>query len=276
MRVTRPLFLAWLALPVFSLPSVSARARDAQACDVPFVARALQKRLGIAFPQGEQSGDVIDLVCKTQPEHGGPWTTVALFHDLKTPTGEPVDDQKGVAVAVLDARRGTVKSLYRDTLELNPGIRITDTSLSIDPGRYELAADTRAIGVRMNIGHSPKCADGGSTSYLTLLVPDGKHLRPVLKRQPLHVWAVAKWNLADNIDACSIDTISEADLTLSPGQNTSHGLRDLNVTARIQTHPVGDKGGQQPTRKKTLVTLHYNGTHYPGNLGPMASKLLKP
>jgi hypothetical protein len=270
--LSRVLFPALLASGLSPIP---AWARDTQACDLPFVARALEKRLGIAFPRKGESRDVIDLVCKTQPEHGGPLTIVALFHELKTPTGEAIEDQKGVAVAVLDARRGTVKSLYQDKLELNPGIRITDTSLSIDAGRYELASDARAIGVRMNIGHAPKCADGGTTNYLTLLVPDGKHLRPVLQRQPLHVWTVAKWNLADNIDACSIDTVNEADLTLSPGANTSHGLRDLNVTARIQTHPVGGKGGP-PFRKKSVVTLHYDGTHYPGNLGPMTSKLLRP
>ncbi|RZL04389.1 MAG: hypothetical protein EOP36_00745 [Rubrivivax sp.] len=273
MRVSRPLFLVlWAAC----LPSVPAWARGASSCDVPAMARVLEKRLGVVFPRGGQSSDVIDLVCKTQPEHGGPVTIVALFHDLKTPAGDPVDDQKGLAVAVVDVRRGIVKSLYQDNLELNPGIRITDTSLSIDPGRYELGPDIRAWGVRMNIGHAPKCADGGTSNYLTLLVPDGKRLRAVLKRQPLHVWTVAKWNLADNIDSCSIDTINEADLTLSPGSATSHGWRDLNVTARIQSHPVGDKDGQRPFRKKTLVTLHYDGSHYPGNLGPMATKLLRP
>lgn len=273
MRVSRALCFALLAGGWSCAP---AWARDAQACDLPLVARALEKRLGITFPHDTQSGDVIDLVCKTQPEHGGAVTLVALFHELKTPAGESIDGQTGFAAAVLDARRGTVKSLYQENLELNPGIRITDTSLSIDPGRYELASDTRVFGVRMNIGHAPKCADGGYTNYLTLLVADGKRLRPVLKRQPLHVWTVAKWNLADNIDACSIDTTTEADLTLSPGSTTSHGWRDLNVTARIQSRTVGDKGGQRPVRKRTLFTLHYDGTHYPGNLGPMTNKLLKP
>lgn len=275
MRVPTTLFFA--AACLLSLLVAPAWARDAHACDVPFVARALEKRLGIAFPHQGEGGDVIDLVCKTHPERGGPLTVVALFHELKTPAGEPIDDRKGLAVAVLDARRGTVKGLYQDTLELNPGIRITDTSLSIDAGRYELASDARAIGVRMNIGHAPRCADGGSTNFLTLLVPDGKELRPVLTRQPLHVWAVAKWSLVDNIDACSIDTVNEADLILTPGTATSHGLRDLNVTVRLQSRGPGARaGGGQPARKKTLTTLHYDGDHYPAKLVALTNRLLKP
>lgn len=258
------------------LTGAPAWARDAHACDVPLVARALEKRLGIDFPRHGEGGDVIDLACRIHPERGGPLTIVALFHELKTPAGEPIDDRKGLAVAVLDTRRGTVKGLYQDTLELNPGIRITDTSLSIDAARYELAADARAIGVRMNIGHAPRCADGGSTNFLTLLVPDGKELRPVLTRQPLHVWTVAKWSLVDNIDACSIDTVNEADLILTPGAATSHGLRDLNVTARLQSRGPGARAVGQPARKKTLTILHYDGDHYPAKLGTLANRLLKP
>lgn len=251
------------------------QATEAQACDVPAVAKVLGKRLNVEFPHDGQSGDVIDLVCKAHPDHGQ-WTIVALFHELKNPAGVAVDDQKGFVAAVVDVQRDIVKSLYRETLELNPGIRITDTSLSIDTGRYELKPELRAFGVRMNIGHAPKCADGGTSNYLTLLVPDGKHLRAVLKRQPLHIWTVAKWNLADNIDDCSIDSVNEADLSLSPSATTSHGWHDLTVTARIQSHAVDDKAARRSIRKKVLVTLHYDGTHYPGNLGPMTSKLLRP
>lgn len=257
--------------------AVPAWARETQECDVPAVARALQKRLAIAFAREGQSGDVIDLVCKPHPEFK-PLTIVALFHDIKDDAGAYAADQRGLVVAVVDTRRATVKHLYRETLELNPGIRITGTSLSIDTARYELAPDVRAFGVRMDIGHSPKCADGGTSRYLTLLVLDGKGLRPVLKRQPLRVWTVAKWNLADNIDACSIDTVNEADLILTLGAGSSHGWRDLNVTARIQSHGPGQQegGGQRGPRKKTLTTLHYDGEQYPGNLGPMTSKLLRP
>jgi hypothetical protein len=78
----------------------------------------------------------------------------------------------------------------------------------------------------MNMGHAPKCADGGTTNYLTLLVPEGKRLRAVLKRQPLRVWTVAKWNLTDNIDACSIDMVNQAELILTLGAGSSHGWHD--------------------------------------------------
>lgn len=259
------------------LLSHGAAAREpAPACDLPAVTKVLEKRLGVVFPHGGQSGDVIDLACKPHPEHRQ-LTIVALFHDLRTPAGAPIDDQKGFVAAVLDTRRAVLKSLYQETLELNPGIRITDTSLSIDTARYELTPDVRAFGVRMDIGHSPKCADGGTSRYLTLLVPDGKRLRPVLKRQPLRVWTVAKWNLTDNIDACSIETVKEADLSLTPGAVTNHGWRDLNVSVRVQSRGPGRQLAEDlPGRKLTLTTLHYDGDHYPGNLGPLASKLLRP
>jgi hypothetical protein len=94
----------------------------------------LQTRLAIAFASEGQTGDVIDLVCKPHSDLK-PLTIVALFHDIKDEAGTPAPDQKGLAVAVVDLRHGTVKSLYQERLELNPGIRITDTSLSIDTGR---------------------------------------------------------------------------------------------------------------------------------------------
>lgn len=257
--------------------AVPAWAREAQDCDVPAVARALQKRLPTAFERaGQSGGDVVDLVCKAHPEHKQ-LTIVALFHDIKDEAGGYAPDQKGFVAAVVDTRRAIIKHLYQETLELNPGIRITDTSLSIDTAHYDLAPHVRAFGVRMDIGHSPKCADGGTSRYLTLLVPDGQSLRPVLKRQPLRVWTVAKWNLTDNIDACSIDTVNEADLMLTLGAGSSHGWRDLNVTARIQSRAPGQQDrGPKPSRKKTVTTLHYDGERYPGNLGPMTSKLLRP
>lgn len=273
MRITLTAFTLalglWTALPAW--------ARDTQDCDLPAVAKALKKRLPIAYPrEADQSSDVIDLVCKQHPEHKA-LTIVALFHELKDDAGARVPDRTGLTVAVLDTRRAAVVNFYQESIELNPGIRITDTSLSLDTGRYELARGVQAFGVRMDIGHSPKCADGGASRYLTLLVPDGKELRPVLKRQPLRVWTVAKWNLADNIDACSIDTINEADLTLTLGTGSSGGWRDLNVTARIQSHGPGRQAvATRPARKKAVITLHYDGEHYPGNLGPMTNKLLKP
>ncbi|MBC7701130.1 hypothetical protein [Aquabacterium sp.] len=256
-----------------TLPAWAGRTQD---CDVPAVARALQKRLAITFPGEGQSGDVIDLTCQPHPDYKQ-LTIVVFFHDLKNDGGAEVVDQKGFVAAVVDTRRALIKQLYQETLQLNPGIRITDTSLSIDTARYDLAPDVRAFGVRMDIGHSPKCADGGTSRYLTVLVPDGKRLRAVLTRQPLRVWTVAKWNLTANIDACSIDTVNEADLTLTLGAGSSHGWRDLTVTARIQSRGPGQQGGgQRPPRNKTVTTLRYDGEHYPGNLGPMTSKLLRP
>ncbi len=272
MRIPLTVLVAALGLG----PAPAAWSRETPSCDVPAVARALHKRLAIVFPQGAQSGDLIDLECKPHPEHKQ-LTIVALFHDLKDEAGAYRPDQKGFVAAVVDTRRAAVKHLYQETVELNPGIRISDTTLSIDTARYDLAPEVRAFGVRMDMGHSPKCADGGSTRYLTLLVPDGKRLRPVLTRQPLRVWTVAKWDLTDNIDACSIETVNEADLILTPGSSSSHGWRDLNVTALIQSHGPGrHESSQRPSRKKTLTTLHYDGDHYPGNLGPLASKFLKP
>ncbi|MDI1260458.1 hypothetical protein [Aquabacterium sp.] len=267
MSITRALFaLMCIGGLLMSSPSW---AREAPGCDVPTVARVLEKRLAIAVASP-------GVVCKIHPENKQ-WAIVALFHYLKMEDGTEVGDQKGLAVAVVDTRRAIIKQLYQETVELNPGIRITDTSLSIDTARYDLAPDVRAFGVRMDIGHSPKCADGGTSRYLTLLVPDGLGLRPVLKRQPLRVWTVAKWNLTDNIDACSIDTVTEADLILTLGPSSSHGWRDLNVTARIQSRGPGQQdNGQRPSRKKTVTTLHYDGERYPGNLGPMTSKLLRP
>ena len=256
-------------------PVREAPGSDRQVCDVAAVTRALAKPLKLTFPNGQDSGGLLDLVCMPHPEHQH-LTIVALFHEIRDDKGASLADQTGFVAAVIDAKRGTLKGLYRETLDINPGIRITETSLSIDPARYELASGLRAFGVRMDIGHSPKCADGGSSDFLTLLVPNGPELRPVLKRQPMHVWSVAKWNLAEDIGACAMDTVNEAHLAMAVGPSSHHGWRDLVVTARMRTKVLDDAPGPWRSRNKALTTLQYDGEHYPARLGSLTTKLLKP
>lgn len=260
----KTIFTVLLAL-AGSLLASQVFGRDEQPCDKPLIARALRPQLPLQFPEGEGTGGVIALACKTHPQQSH-LTIVALFHGINDAQGGWRNDEKGFVAAVVDTRRRAVQSFYRATLEQDAGLRVSDTSLWIDTARYDLAPGVRAFGVRMDIGYSPQCAEGGTSHYLTLFVPDKHRLRPVLMTKPMSRWQVLGWNPDDG--ACMQAGVATTTLALTLGSAAKNGWRDLHVTERTNSEEFDGSavGGTSPSSlARWVATLRYDGLKYVGD-----------
>lgn len=209
-------------------PVIEPLPEENQHCNSILIGQVLVKKLKIDFGGGERNrGDVIDLVCKPHPLHPGQ-IIVALFYDL--PGAQNGLEQKGFALAVLDMARKKVLRLYTDTIEEDASIRVQEYGLHIDTARYNLAPGVRALGVRMNIGYSPRCAEGGESNYLTLFVEEGRQFRPILKN-----FAMSSWSITDGSNNCGYGdakyTMDNLEYTLAVSDTSTDGWRDLELTA---------------------------------------------
>ncbi len=250
-------------------PVTDQTSRADQTCNTALVARALQSRVAIDFGIGQADagrGDVIDLVCKAHPLRPE-LTIVALFHELRDQPADSAESKKGFVLAVIDARWGKLISLYRDNIEEDATTRIMGGSLWIDTARYNLAPGVRALGVRMNIGYSPRFAEGGENNYLTLFVEEGMGLRPVLKNMPMSIWRL----MNDGQSACGSDNegcaVDNVELMLSIAPTSTEGWHDLDVVAHHKTEgadPGSDKTTQAPPKAQALGRLRAKGKMYSG------------
>ncbi|MFZ6708708.1 hypothetical protein [Undibacterium sp. TC9W] len=229
---------------------------EPQTCNVALLADTLEDKLHInfAFSRNAENGDLIALVCKSHPLHEDR-TVVALFHDLRNKKGEVREDAKGFVMAVINTNKQQLLQMYREEVELDAITRIYDGSLRLDTARYNLAPGLRALGVRMNIGHSPKCADGGIDDFLMLMIEEGKKLRPVLKNM-----AMAGWRLIDGPpcsygDKLVVTDNVERDIVVLPG--TTNGWHDLQVVARhtITTDNGPEGENAKPVLKTEIETI---------------------
>ncbi|QUJ69392.1 hypothetical protein KDD30_21745 (plasmid) [Photobacterium sp. GJ3] len=84
---------------------------------------------------------------------------------------------------------GSVLASYTGYISEDSSIQVGEDSIWIDTAKYDLAENQRAFGVRLDIGYSPRCADGGESDYLTLFLQDGTHLKPVLKNIAMSTWS---------------------------------------------------------------------------------------
>jgi hypothetical protein len=257
--------LGWPALAQSDLPATPSLAAQApaEACSTDVVGAILGPGLGIDFGGEEGRGDVVQLVCKAHPNRPGQ-TIVALFHRLKDQPRDAEGETTGVVVAVIDARRRLLHHLHQQTIEDDAVIRVQSGSLSIDTARYNLAPGVRAFGVRMNIGYSPRCAEGGQDGYLTLFVEDGKQLRPVLSAFPMSRWQAREGsNVCGNSEE-GVD-IDRTELSLALSGSSTGGWRDLDVIARSLNEVVQPDGTAvtRPGPAKVVDRLRKEGKEYP-------------
>lgn len=233
------------------------------ACNTLLLGTVLADKLALDFGGGDLNGgrgDVIGVVCKPHPLHPGQ-TLVALFHDLKEPQGEADENKKGFVFAVVDVARKKIHRLYRDTIEEDASTRIGDYSLRIDTARYNLAPGVRALGVRMNIGYSPRCAEGGESNYLTLFVEEGKRLKPILKNQPMSSWSIIEGS--NNCGYGETDfTVDNVEFSLAVSDTSTQGWRDLDLVAHHRIEKVraaSDTPIEQQATKQAVGKFRANG-----------------
>lgn len=240
------------------------------ACNIRLVSTALKTKVDIDYGGSEQNGgrgDVINMVCKTHPVKPGQ-TIVAMIYEPKNYKQSEVTEY-GFAVAVIDLKQNKVISLHQDTLEEDASIRIFGSGMSIDTARYHLAPGVRAFGVRMDIGYSPHCAEGGESGYLSLFVEEKTSIRPVLKNLALNSWQITGGNNNCGYGAAdyTTDTVNR---TLALADTLTQGWRDLQVVEHHQTDRINPTTDEAPTivkqQKRLGVKLRLNGKMYSGQV----------
>ena len=223
-------------------------AHAVERCPKPVVA-ALAQRAGIAPEKGE--APVVAQVCKVWP-HDPNVLLAALAY------GKREDDRRTLVVAMVDAGTRRVLGDYVVPLRENGELRFLPYSLDIDTARYQLAPDVRAFGVRFDRRSDADCPDHLVKDELTLFVPNGTALRPVVPRLATSR-LLAKAGCFGGSGAQQL-VYDDATLTVAVAPAASNGLADLVVTARIQ-QVTGMVDPHAPARLER-VTLRYDGSAY--------------
>ncbi|GAB6141687.1 hypothetical protein JCM14076_24160 [Methylosoma difficile] len=253
---------AWqaLALPADQQPYTGRE----QPCNIRLLSNLLSSQLPINYGgNNDDRNDVIDMVCKQHPVHAEQ-AIVAWFYLLNEAANEAEDYKKGFAVAVINLQQNKIIRFYRDIIEEDAAMRIDAGSLKIDTARYKLADNVRAFAVRMDIGHSPSCAEGGESDYLTLFVEEKNTLKPVLKD-----YGMSSWQVVEGSNNCgygeanyTTDTVTRV---LSVADTTSHGWHDLEVIEYHQIDRITPTSDNDEVVKKyssSLGKLRFDGKEY--------------
>ena len=194
-------------------------------CNLGLLGSILEKKLDIRYRRRQKEGDVIDVVCKPHPVHSNR-TIVALFHDITDDDASAhTDYDAAFMVAVVDANSKRMHAYHHSIVRGDATTRFDEFSLSLDTARYYLTDDIRALGVRMNISHYPRHAEGGETGHLSLFVESDDQLTPVLSNLPMNLWRVVDVR-AENPEVVT------ADLILKMSGSRTEGWRDIEVIAK--------------------------------------------
>ena len=235
----------------------AARAADEQSCDAAAFEVAGRFAGFPDFSAGNEAR-VASAACKASPDQ--PDMLLAAFAYGRQPAGQPMpeDDAKELAVLVIDRTHGRVIASRKQLVEEDAITRFARGSLSLDTARYLLAPGVRAFGLRFqSAANGPSCADNGFGHLLTLFVPDGHALRPVLQLNMSTERA-----LSGCIGHGGPDSVVEsAALAITLAPTRSQGYADLVVHARIDTW-VFDAARNAPRPRTETRTLRYDGQGY--------------
>lgn len=237
-----------------ALPAGSAAARPAGAsCDADSIAAVAAADV---FEGAVQT--VAAQTCKAWPSDTTKRLAAIAF---VTGAGEPGERSLQLRVAMLEADSGKVLAGYAQELGEDAALELDTDSLRLDTARYDLAPGTRALGVVVrSVARGPSCPDFHSNDALTLLVREGRTLRPVLQRD-LTLWQRVQG------EPCSWGrgrVISErASMHLAMAGQVHAGYADIVLTATIVTSdaaPGGDTVTERARRARQL--LRYDGRRY--------------
>jgi hypothetical protein len=240
-----------MACPVF------AHTADSHACDAHSVA-AVAAGATAGGAEALPVERVVAQTCTLWPyDPSIRLAAVAFADDATTAAGER---DLELRVAMLDAGTRQVVALYAQDMGEDAGFELADDSLRLDTARYDLAKGVRAVGVVVHsVARGASCPDFDSNDALTLLVREGRRLRPVLQRD-LTVWQRVRGEPC-NWGATGVVT-ERGTLTLSMDTPIHAGYADIALTANLATSTtVKDADDSERTRRQRQV-LRYDGTRY--------------
>ena len=233
------LILAALPLLGASLLPLAAQGETTNYCATR-IAVAVAKNADIRYHDADAA------TCKSAP--ADPATTLAAL-------AYPADatQTKTLVVAVVDARTARVVRRYQQEVTEDSAVMVGADSLSLDTAPYQLAPGVRAFGLRFNSdARGASCADGIWRDELTLFVPDGAELRPVLRGLAMSRSWARKGCFGNGGGTLEYD---EATLSIALAPARSKGYADLEVSARIRRNGAG-------AAKVERVMLRYDGEQY--------------
>jgi hypothetical protein len=231
--------LTILCLLGASLLPLAARADTKHYCTMP-IAVAVAKSAGIPYNDADAA------TCKRAPDD--PARTLAAL-------AYPADgeDAKTLVVAVVDSRTTRVIRNYQVDVTEDAALMVGADSLALDTAPYRLAPGVRAFGLRFRSdARGASCADGIWRDELTLFVPDGARLRPVLKGLAMSRSWARKGCFGNGGDTLVYD---EATLSIALAPTSTKGYADLEVSARIRRNGEG-------TAAVERLMLRYDGAEY--------------
>lgn len=250
-------------MPRFSRAAAASVAPPLTECNRVLVGSVLAERLPIRYADEEEGGasNVVAIACRPHPEHPNE-TVVALFFDPAHENEQARPDAaKEFVMAIIDLGQRRVVAFHRSPVVEDASIRIDGGSLNLDLARYILKPGTRALGVRMDIGHSPRCAESGENGYLTLFVQEGEALHPVLKDLAMTQWRITGPDVCGEGENRVVDT---ATLSIELGDPGEGGWRDLRVIARhrVERSDAAPAAAATKDRREVVTTLRAKNGAY--------------
>lgn len=241
------------ALALSLLPFTCAMARDAQPCAQPLL-DALARQLGQqgwTTPDYDSDSPLLAAACKRWPDDPK-LSVVALAYRDADDLQPPGERSPHLLVAKVDSASGQLQQRFEQEIEEDAEVTVGPASLWLDTARYHLAPGVRAFGVVLNsAARGARCPDAGYEDLLTLVVPQGERLRPVLSTH-LNTWTTVKGvNCSEGFE------MEQANLSLGVGPQGSQGYADLIVSAQVRSDY------DQPVSRTVSKTLHYDGSRYP-------------
>jgi hypothetical protein len=197
------------------------------------------------------------LVCKIWPVHNDLLlVAVPLIDSAKSSDGEHVGD---IELLVVDRKSGQVRQRL-----LQPGLMNDDAiairKVELDAGRYRLAPDVTAFGLRIELATHSQATPFAETS-VRLYALAGDALRMVLD-------GVAVAGNGGEGDANCAGSFHSSEVSLAMGSASHHGYHDIIAVERTSTdEPAPDKNGEcqsHPGKSmKRTYRLRYDGSRYP-------------
>jgi hypothetical protein len=239
----------------------SAHAENAQSCDsktVEAVAHWAGIKGNLVSRNKQQGGLIAAAACTAMPNAPGT-TIVAIAFDANPPDVDVIKDVEQVIALV---KAGKVVAANRSVIREDTSIVVG--GYRIDTARYLLSKDVRAFGVVfLNLGHKPRCADGGTGNELTLWIREGERLRAIFGA------SLSSWlNVEGNPCRGNVDNLrtEHTEMTIAVEKTSSHGFADLALTAHVTQYFFMGGGNRHAemvvTKRTTGTVLKYDGQSY--------------
>ncbi|MBZ9967858.1 hypothetical protein [Mesorhizobium sp. BR1-1-2] len=201
-------------------------------------------------------GDPPGLVCKIWPAHDDLLLVAVPLMDSSQPSDYA--HAGDIELLVIDRKSRQVRQRL-----LQPGLMNDDAiairKVELDTGRYALAPDVSAFGLRIEMANN-SLPNPFSETDLRLYAVDGDALRMVLDGLAV----AGNGGEGDTNCAGSFHT-SQVSLAMSPAKH--HGYHDITVLERMDTdNPLPDSNGECQSHPGKSVSqtyrLRYDGSRY--------------